>query len=111
MPRSRKSWSSTSRALANYARRDRPNSRSTVHIEARDDRSSALLTACLRSRVWSIATWLMFGATILGGLLAGGNFDRLAIQMPAWRGLAPRAWAEYSRRADLRNGIVVYPIE
>jgi hypothetical protein len=53
----------------------------------------------------------MLGATILGGLLAGGNFDRLAIQMPAWRSLAPRAWAEYSRQADLRNGFVVYPIE
>jgi hypothetical protein len=29
--------------------------------------------------------------------------------MPAWKILGARPWADYSRRADLRNGMFLYP--
>jgi hypothetical protein len=50
-------------------------------------------------------------AAILNGLLAGGNIDRAFVQMPAWRKTGVRAWAAYSRRADLQNGRFLYPAE
>jgi len=31
--------------------------------------------------------------------------------MPAWRKVGARAWAAYSRHADLENGLFLYPIE
>ena len=48
-------------------------------------------------------------ATIFSGLLAGINFDRLFVQMPAWQRLGASAWAAYSRQADIVQGIVIYP--
>ena len=48
-------------------------------------------------------------ATALNGLLAGQNVDRLVVQMPAWRRVGVRAWAAYSRRADMGNGFILYP--
>ena len=53
---------------------------------------------------------LIIAATFLGGILAGATFDRMIVQMPAWRRLGVRAWAEYSRKADLGNGLVFYPL-
>jgi hypothetical protein len=50
-------------------------------------------------------------AAILNGLLAGGNIDRAFVQMPAWRKTGVRAWAAYSRHADLQNGLFLYPAE
>lgn len=31
--------------------------------------------------------------------------------MPAWRRVGVRAWAAYSRNADLGNGLLLYPVE
>jgi hypothetical protein len=54
---------------------------------------------------------LLVAATVVSGLLAGMNVDRAVVAMPAWRRVGPVAWAEFSRRADLGNGKVVYPAE
>jgi len=50
-------------------------------------------------------------AALVGGALAGGYIDRALVQMPAWKRLGARRWSEYSRQADLRNGLAVYPAE
>src|SRR5881227_2595655 len=53
---------------------------------------------------------LLAAATILNGLLAGANADRLLVGIPALRKLGPVTWGEYSRNADLApTGIVFYP--
>jgi hypothetical protein len=54
---------------------------------------------------------LLLGATVLNGILAGGIVDRVILGGPAWRDLGAGAWAEYSRHADLGNGLIVYPVE
>jgi hypothetical protein len=54
---------------------------------------------------------LLIGATILGGFLAGGNVDRTFVGMPAWKTVGPQAWADFSRHADLANGLWLYPLE
>jgi hypothetical protein len=60
----------------------------------------------------SLATYgFIIVAIILNGLLAGGNIDRAFVQMPAWRKTGVRAWAAYSRHADLQNGLFLYPAE
>jgi hypothetical protein len=53
---------------------------------------------------------LIVAATALGGILAGGSLDRSAVQLPAWRRVGPVPWATYSREADLRNGLIWYPL-
>src|SRR5947207_2579895 len=59
----------------------------------------------------AVARNLTVAATLVGGALAGGYLDRALVQMPAWKRLGARRWAEYSRQADLRNGLAVYPAE
>ena len=60
----------------------------------------------------SLSTYgLLSVATILNGLLAGGNTDRAFVEMPAWRKTGVHAWAAYSRHADLQNGVFLYPAE
>jgi hypothetical protein len=54
---------------------------------------------------------LLAGATILSGLLAGADLDRELVAMPAWRRVGPTVWGNFSRRADLRNGLILYPVE
>src|SRR5439155_16845940 len=64
------------------------------------------------SQVTSTVTYgLVTAAAVLDGFLAGGNVDRWFVQMPAWRRLDVRAWAAYSRHADLGNGLFLYPFE
>lgn len=53
----------------------------------------------------------LVAATVLSGLLAGGNLDRAAVAMPAWDQVGAPAWAEFSRHADQGNGLVLYPLE
>lgn len=48
-------------------------------------------------------------AFLLGDLVA--SFGRTLVENPAWRHVGVRAWAEFSRAADLGNGKIVYPIE
>jgi hypothetical protein len=50
-------------------------------------------------------------ACIVSGFLAGGNIYRYIIEVPAWRHLDMSMWAEYSRHADLENGIFLFSIE
>jgi hypothetical protein len=52
---------------------------------------------------------LIVGATLLDGILAGGDVDRWVVSMPAWRTVGVVAWANYSRSADLGNGFILYP--
>ena len=54
---------------------------------------------------------LLIAATVLSGLLAGGNVDRAIVAMPAWEKVGASAWAAFSRHADLGNGLVLYPLE
>jgi hypothetical protein len=52
---------------------------------------------------------LIVGATLANGLLAGGDLDRWLVGMPAWELVGVLGWANYSRFADLGNGLVLYP--
>jgi hypothetical protein len=64
-----------------------------------------------QERMTSLATvGLTAAAAALGGVLAGGSLDRALVQLPAWRRVGSRLWATYSREADLRRGVVLYPI-
>ena len=49
-------------------------------------------------------------ATALGGILAGASVDRSIVGLPAWRRVGAKPWATYSRQADLRNGLILYPL-
>jgi hypothetical protein len=49
-------------------------------------------------------------STVLCGLMAGSDTDRYIVQVPAWRHLGAGAWADYSRYADLGNGLFLYPV-
>jgi len=51
----------------------------------------------------------LVAALVVGGL--GASFGRTLIENPAWRQVGVKAWAEFSRAADLGNGEIVYPIE
>src|ERR1700752_777580 len=55
--------------------------------------------------------FLLMSACVLSGLLTGETVDRLVIGFPAWKYTGIAAWAEYSRHADLGNGVFVYPLE
>ena len=55
--------------------------------------------------------YLLIAATVLSGLLAGGNIDRAIVAMPAWEQVGASAWAEFSRHADLGTRLVLYPLE
>src|SRR5438552_7201590 len=54
--------------------------------------------------------YLLIAATLLNSILAGAGLDRIVVQMPAWRRVGARAWAVYSREADLGNGLFLYPM-
>ena len=54
---------------------------------------------------------LLAAATLVSGILAGGVLDRVIVGGPAWHELGAEAWAAYSRRADLGNGLVAYPVQ
>lgn len=49
---------------------------------------------------------------VAGQLLAAitDSFGRTLVEMPAWRQLGAEAWAAFSRRADLGNGEILYPL-
>ncbi|HXU73507.1 MAG TPA: hypothetical protein VN947_29515 [Polyangia bacterium] len=53
---------------------------------------------------------LLVGAVLLGGLIAGLDMARLGIEMPAWRHVGAVAWAQFSRHADLGNGLIAFPV-
>jgi len=43
------------------------------------------------------------------GILAGVTVDRGLVGVPSWNQVGAVAWANYSRSADLGNGLVLYP--
>jgi hypothetical protein len=53
---------------------------------------------------------LELAATLFNSVIAGADVDRVVVQMPAWRILGAGPWADYSRCADLRNGMFLYPL-
>ena len=53
---------------------------------------------------------LLAVATAMNGILAGAGLVRLIVDMPAWRRVGALAWADFSRHADLGNGLVLYPL-
>jgi hypothetical protein len=63
------------------------------------------------SEISFVTRALLIAATLVSGWLAGGNIDRAFVAMPAWREVGAVAWAEFSRHADLGNGLIVYPLE
>ena len=55
-------------------------------------------------------TWILIvAATLLHGILAGVTVDRILVGLPAWHEVGVVAWANYSRSADLGNGLLLYP--
>src|ERR1041385_3277950 len=50
-------------------------------------------------------------ATAFSGALAGADIDRALVAMPAWQQTGAVAWANFSRHADLGNGLILYPVE
>ena len=50
-------------------------------------------------------------AAIISGWLAGSSIDRYFVQFPAFMHINIINWAEYSRHADLVNGLYLYPPE
>jgi hypothetical protein len=55
--------------------------------------------------------FLLTAAVMFSGFLAGGNLDRYIVQVPGFRHISVLTWAQYSRHADLGNGMVLYPLE
>jgi hypothetical protein len=58
-----------------------------------------------------LTRYLLATAALFGGLLAGLNVDRAIVAMPAWQHVGAEAWADFSRHADLGNGLFLYPLE
>ena len=50
-------------------------------------------------------------ACLLSGFLAGENIFRYAMEVPGWRHIRIDEWGEYSRHADLGNGVFLLPFE
>ncbi len=55
--------------------------------------------------------FLLAAATFTSGILAGGIVDRIFVGGPAWHALGAGAWVQFSRQADLGNGLIAYPLE
>lgn len=57
-----------------------------------------------------MTTSLAVTAVLASGLLAGLSIDRMLVALPAWSKVGAEAWAAFSRRVDLGNGLVLYPL-
>jgi hypothetical protein len=57
-----------------------------------------------------VLRYLVLIACFLSGALAGINIDSVIVRFPAWRRLGATAWAAYRRKADLGNGLFLYPL-
>ena len=55
--------------------------------------------------------YCILAASLVDGVLVGGGIDRALVAMPAWHRVGPIAWANFSRHADLGNGLILYPLE
>lgn len=54
--------------------------------------------------------WLILAALLVNGLLAGASIDQSIKQLPARHRIGIVAYSEYSKAADLGNGLVLYPL-
>jgi hypothetical protein len=66
------------------------------------------MTTQLRPHI-SLTGGLIIAATVVVGLF-DSLLDRAFVATPAWHELGVQAWADYSRHADLHNGLVVYSV-
>lgn len=58
----------------------------------------------------STKTYRFVAASVgLSGIMAGASLDRVVVQLPAFRQVGLQAWAVFSQRADLGNGLFWYP--
>jgi hypothetical protein len=53
---------------------------------------------------------LLISATALTGMLCGASLDQSIKQLPARRVIGVRAYSDYAKAADLRNGVPFYAI-
>jgi hypothetical protein len=59
----------------------------------------------------SVRTYrLVAVSVVLTGIIAGASLDRAVVQLPAFRQVGLQAWAAFSQRADLGNGLFWYPV-
>lgn len=56
----------------------------------------------------NVAIWLLLTAVLVNGLLVGASMDQSIKQLPARHRIGVVAYSEYSKAADLRNGVVFY---
>src|SRR5438477_11929807 len=48
---------------------------------------------------------LAIAAALVDSFLAGANFNRALVEMPAWQRTGPLTWAAFSRHADLAGNV------
>ena len=58
----------------------------------------------------TLATSAMMAATVSSALACGATLDQTFKQLPARHQIGATAYAAYVRAADLRNGLIWYPI-
>jgi hypothetical protein len=58
----------------------------------------------------TLATSALMAATVSSALACGATLDQTFKQLPARRQIGATAYAAYVRAADLRNGLIWYPI-
>ena len=81
-------------------------------VEGAASEEDALHSSARGLNSWdSFGDLSLIGATILSGLLAGIDLNRVAVEMHAWEQVGATGWAAYSQHADLANGLYLYPFE
>ena len=58
----------------------------------------------------TVDMWLLLAALLVNGLLVGASMDQLVKQLPARHRIGVVAYSDYSKAADLHNGIVFYGV-
>jgi hypothetical protein len=58
----------------------------------------------------TLATIVLMAATVSSALACGATFDQTFKQLPARHQIGATAYGAYVRAADLRNGLIWYPI-
>ena len=54
--------------------------------------------------------YLVIGATLLGGLLAGMAANKVLVQLPAWGDAGVTAWVTFTGTADRGLGLILFPV-
>lgn len=53
---------------------------------------------------------LIIITVVINGLLAGGSFVKVTVELPARHKIGALIFAKYARSADLANGFYIYPV-